>query len=69
MWETASSTEVRGPEGAMVCESRDLGIGFPSWRALLFEEGVIVDMKTLCPQDEREKVCGEQMGNEKSVNN
>ena len=28
-----------------VCETRDLGIGFPSWHARPFEEGVIVDMK------------------------
>ena len=35
----------------MVCENRDLGIGFPSCPALLFEEGVIVDMNVVRPQD------------------
>ena len=29
------------------------GIGFPNWHALLFEGGVIVDMKVVCPQCEK----------------
>ena len=33
------------------CETTDLGCGFPCWHALLFEEGVIVDIKVVCPQD------------------
>ena len=38
---TASLKNVRGPPDAVVCETRDLGIGFPSWYVLLFEEGTI----------------------------
>ena len=41
-----------------VCETRDLGIGFPSWHALPFEEGEIVDMKVICPQDVKKTLKG-----------
>ena len=41
VWEAASRKQVRGPAGAVVCETRDC----PRWHALLFEEGVIVVMK------------------------
>ena len=56
VWKTASWKQVRGPAGAVVCATRDSGIGFPSWHALLFEEGVIVDVKAVCPQDVKNMV-------------
>ena len=47
----ASWKEVRGPAEAVVCETRDLGIRFPSWHVHLFEDGIIVDMKVAYTQD------------------
>ena len=47
----ASWKEVRGPAEAVVCETRDPGIRFPSWHVHLFEDGIIVDMKVACAQD------------------
>ena len=44
VWETDSWKQVRGPAGAAVFEPRNLGIGFPRWRALS-EEGVFVVMQ------------------------
>ena len=42
---------VRGPAGAVVCESRDLGSKWPQRHTLLFEGQVVVDMRVVCPQD------------------
>ena len=38
VWETDRWKHVRGSAGAVVCETRDLGIGFPRWHALLFKK-------------------------------
>ena len=34
-----------------MCETPDLGIKWPQWYTLLFEEQVAVDMRVVCPQD------------------
>ena len=34
--------QVRGSAGAVVCETRDLGVQWPRWHTLLFEEQVAV---------------------------
>ena len=39
---------VRGPANAVVCETRDLGIGLPNWHAPLFEGGVFVETTVVC---------------------
>ena len=41
----------RGPAGAVMCETRDLGIKWPQWHTLLFEGQVAVDVSVVCPQD------------------
>ena len=46
-WDTASSKQVRAPASAVVCETRDLRFGFPSWHALLIEECTIAHMKVV----------------------
>ena len=46
VWETTRWKQLRGAAGAVVCETRNF-VGFPSWHALNFEEGVIVDMKVV----------------------
>ena len=51
VWAPASWKEFRGPAEAVVCETRDPGIRFPSWHVHLFEDGIIVDMKVACAQD------------------
>ena len=33
--------QVRGPAGAVMCETRDLGIKWPPWHTLIFEGEVI----------------------------
>ena len=43
--------QVRGPAGAVLCETRDLGVMWPQWHALLFEGQVAVDMRVVRPQD------------------
>ena len=42
--------KVRGPAGAVLCETRDHGTPRPQWHTLLFEGKVAVDMRVLCPQ-------------------
>ena len=43
--------QVRGPAGAVMCETRDLRIKWPQWHMLLFEGQLVVDMRVVCPQD------------------
>ena len=43
--------QVRGPAGAVTCETRDFGIKWPQWHTLLFEGQVPVDIRVVCPQD------------------
>ena len=43
--------QVRGPAGAVVCETRELGIKWPQWHTLLFEGEVKIDMRYVCPKD------------------
>ena len=38
IFEVQTWREVRGLTGAVVCETRDLGIGWSQWHTLLFEE-------------------------------
>ena len=42
---------MRGFARAVTCETRDLGIMWPQWHTLLFEEQVAVDIRVVCPQD------------------
>ena len=32
--------EVRGPAGAVMCETRDLGIRWPQWHTLMFSDEI-----------------------------
>ena len=43
--------QVRGPPGAVMCETRDLGIKWPFWHTLIFEGDRSTDMKHVCPKD------------------
>ena len=43
--------QVRGPAGAVMCETRDLGIKWPFWHTLVFEGDRSIDMRYVCPKD------------------
>ena len=43
--------QVTGPGGAVMHETRALGIRWPQWHALMYEEQVTVDMRVVCPQN------------------
>ena len=43
--------QVRGPAGAVMCETCDLGIKWPQCHTLLFEEQGWVDMRYVWPRD------------------
>ena len=43
--------QVRGLAGAVMCETRDLGIMWPRWHPLMLEGQVAVDMRVVCPHD------------------
>ena len=43
--------QVRGPAGAVMCETRDSGIKWPQWHTLIFEGEIRVDMRYVCPKD------------------
>ena len=45
---------MRGPAGAVLCETRDLGIKWLQRHTLAFEEQTEVDVRTVCPQDARQ---------------
>ena len=39
--------QVGGPAGAVMCETRDLGIKWPHWNTLIFEGDRHIDMRCL----------------------
>ena len=43
--------QVRGPSGAVMCETRDLGIKWPYWHTLIFGNDTKIDMRFVCPTD------------------
>ena len=43
--------QVRGPAGAVMCETRDLGIKWPHRHTLIFEVDRRVDMRCVSPKD------------------
>ena len=43
--------QVRGPAGAKMCETCDLGIRWPHWHTLIFEGDRRIDMRYVCPKD------------------
>ena len=43
--------QVRGPAGAVVCETRDMGIKCPHWHTLVFSDETRIDMRYVCPRD------------------
>ena len=46
--------QVRGPAGAVMCETRDVGIQWLRWHTLLFEGQEVVDMRVVCPRHREE---------------
>ena len=42
--------QVRGPTGAVMCETRDLGIKWPYWHTLIFGNDTKIDMIFVCPK-------------------
>ena len=38
-------TQVRGPAGAVTCETRDLGFKWPQWHTLMFSQEIETDMR------------------------
>ena len=45
--------QVRGTAGAVMCETRDLGIKWPHWHTLVFSSEITIDMRSVCPKDVR----------------
>ena len=45
IFEVLSWKQVKGPTGAVFCETRDLGVNWPQWHTLTFERQVRVDMR------------------------
>ena len=43
--------QVKGPAEAVMCETRDLGIKWPQWHALICEGEVRTDTRYVCPKD------------------
>ena len=43
--------QVRGPAGAVMCETRNLGIRWPQWHTLMFSDEIKIDMRFVCPKD------------------
>ena len=43
--------QVKGPAGAVMCETRDLGIKWPYWHTLIFGNDIKIDMRCVCPKD------------------
>ena len=43
--------QVRGPAGAVMCETRDLGIKWPYWHTLIFSDETRIDMRLVCTKD------------------
>ena len=43
--------QVRGLAGAVICETRDLGMKWPCWHTLVFSDEMTIDMRYVCPQD------------------
>ena len=42
---------LRGPAGAAMCETRDLGMKWPYWHTLIFGNDIKIDMRFVCPKD------------------
>ena len=53
IFEVQTWKQVRGPAGAVWYETRDLGVKWPQWHTLLFEDQGRVDMRVVCPRDVR----------------
>ena len=51
VFEVQTWRQVRGPAGAVMCETRDLGMRWPQRHTLIFEGRVRVDMRYVCPKD------------------
>ena len=43
--------QVRGPAGAVMSETRDLGVKWQHWHTLTFEGDRRIDMRYVCPKD------------------
>ena len=42
---------MRGPAGAVTCETRDLGFRWPHWHTLVFSDETKLDLRHVCPRD------------------
>ena len=51
IFEVQTWRQVRGPAGAVLCETRDLDIKWPQWYTLLFDGPGRVDMRFVWPRD------------------
>ena len=45
--------QVRGPAGAVMCETSDLGVRWPQWHTLIFSDETKIDMRYVCPKDDK----------------
>ena len=49
--------QVRRPAGAVMCETRDLGIKRPYWHTLIFGNDIKIDMRLVCPKEFKKSWC------------
>ena len=43
--------QVRGPAGAVMCETRDLGFKWPRWHTLMVSDEIKLDVRFVCQKD------------------
>ena len=43
--------DVRGPAGAVMCETRDLGIKWPHWHTMISSNDTKMGVRFVCPKD------------------
>ena len=49
--EVQTLKQVRGPAGAVMSETRDLGIKWPCWHTLVLGDEIKIDVRHVCPKD------------------
>ena len=54
VWKATSWRRVGGPAGAVFFDMKHLGIVLPSWHVLKLEDGRMISLQSICPEDVRD---------------
>ena len=49
--EVQTWNQVRGPAGAVMCETCELGVKWQYWHTLVCSDEIKIDMRFVCPKD------------------